>query len=486
VTRTVLGALALAAVGLCPGGEPAPAAEPRAGVPVELVLLGDEKLARIAVHVEVDGVSVSTIWDETFAKLFAYFDRDGNGALDAGEVARLPSARALHQAMATGFTPPIGPAPAVADLDRNGDGKASPDELGAFYRAAGLGNARIGVGRLPASAQLAGALLKALDTDGDGRVREAEWNNAAKALAKFDRNDDELIGADELVLKTVYPGAAGTVILTPPVADLPVPDVVAKLPLVLLPTAADANWASVIVKRDGRFRADDLTAARKRDAIQWVVKLTGGPGGAERFALRSGRLKVDGWVAAGKAGESLASARERFAPPAEPEKPDPTRNGLAWLVPIADRNGDGKLDGTERDAWLDLQAQIARGQAFVTLLDGGGLFELLDANHDGALSPRELRNALEVLNETGCVTNGALDPNKVPRVLFAVASRGYPRALALDSRRGPVWFRAMDKNGDGDVSRREFTGPLDVFEKLDRDKDGLLSAEEAGKAEIRK
>jgi hypothetical protein len=288
------------------------------------------------------------------------------------------------------------------------------------------------------------------------------------------------------VPKTVYPGAAGTVTLAPPVADLPVPDVVAKLPLVLLPTATDANWASVIAKRDGRFRADELTAAWKRAATQWVVKLTGEPGGADRFAARSGRLKVDGWVAAGKAVEVLASARERFAPPAEPEKPDPSRNGSAWLVPIADRDGDGKLDGTERDAWLDLQAQIARGQAFVTLLDGGGLFELLDANHDGALSPRELRSALEVLNETGCVTNGALDPNKVPRVLLAVASRGYPRALALDSRRGPVWFRAMDKNGDGDVSRREFTGPLPVFETLDRDKDGLLSAEEAGKAEIRK
>ncbi|MBN9118118.1 MAG: EF-hand domain-containing protein [Planctomycetes bacterium] len=118
----------------------------------------------------------------------------------------------------------------------------------------------------------------------------------------------------------------------------------------------------------------------------------------------------------------------------------------------------------------------------LTVLDGAGLFELIDTNHDGALSVRELRGAWDRLKEAGCVTAGAFDAKKLPRVLLVAASRGYPQTLALDARRGPAWFRAMDRNGDGDVSRREFTGPADVFDKLDLDKDGLISAAEAEKA----
>jgi hypothetical protein len=37
----------------------------------------------------------------------------------------------------------------------------------------------------------------------------------------------------------------------------------------------------------------------------------------------------------------------------------------------------------------------------------------------------------------------------------------------------------MDRNGDGDVSLREFLGPLELFRKLDRDGDGLISPDEA-------
>ena len=37
----------------------------------------------------------------------------------------------------------------------------------------------------------------------------------------------------------------------------------------------------------------------------------------------------------------------------------------------------------------------------------------------------------------------------------------------------------MDRNGDGDVSRREFLGTDEEFRRLDRDGDGLISAEEA-------
>ena len=44
---------------------------------------------------------------------------------------------------------------------------------------------------------------------------------------------------------------------------------------------------------------------------------------------------------------------------------------------------------------------------------------------------------------------------------------------------GPDWFQKMDRNHDGDVSRREFLGPRDQFDRLDRDNDGLIDPDEA-------
>ena len=51
------------------------------------------------------------------------------------------------------------------------------------------------------------------------------------------------------------------------------------------------------------------------------------------------------------------------------------------------------------------------------------------------------------------------------------------------STAGPLWFRKMDRNGDGDVSPREFLGTAEQFRRLDLDGDGLISVEEAEKAD---
>ena len=45
--------------------------------------------------------------------------------------------------------------------------------------------------------------------------------------------------------------------------------------------------------------------------------------------------------------------------------------------------------------------------------------------------------------------------------------------------RGPLWFRKMDRNGDGDVSRKEWLGTPEQFDAIDTDRDGLISADEA-------
>ncbi len=118
--------------------------------------------------------------------------------------------------MGNGFTPPVGAAPPLVEIDGGGDGKVTAEELAAFYRGARRRNRPDRRGSVAREYRVDGRPGQSLDLDGNGKVNEEEWKGAPVTLKKLDANDDELIGAGELVPKLVYPGAAGTILLTPP------------------------------------------------------------------------------------------------------------------------------------------------------------------------------------------------------------------------------------------------------------------------------
>jgi hypothetical protein len=66
-----------------------------------------------------------------------------------------------------------------------------------------------------------------------------------------------------------------------------------------------------------------------------------------------------------------------------------------------------------------------------------------------------------------------------------VASSGpaRPRGSGSTPVRGPLWSRKLDRNQDGDVSRREFAGTDEQFARIDTDGDGLISVVEADRAD---
>src|SRR5262249_31954097 len=95
---------------------------------------------------------------------------------------------------------------------------------------------------------------------------------------------------------------------------------------------------------------------------------------------------------------------------------------------------------------------------------------------------------------------GGLAPQQVPHFARVTVQRSFTAAsfgplplvaapstvqgaVPAPARKGPPWFQAMDRNGDGFVSPQEFLGPPELFRRLDLDGDGLLSAEEAWRAE---
>lgn len=458
---------------------------------LNLLFLADQPI-RVEIHLDLDGEDFVAFWNETFSRLFRFHDFDSDGRLDERELATVPAAVALRHAMANGFTPPTGASPRMADADRDGDHSVGELELASFYRAAGVGEVHVGAGVLPATRRLREALTERLDRDGDGAVDKAEWLDAVNSLAPLDRNDDELIGAGELVPGTVYPGVAGAMLLSPgpPIATAPMP----TIPVAILPAdLANESWTTTLAERLPAVQRAALSAVGDAPpATSWNIAIPSPS--SDRALLRTAKLRLDGWVAPGKAMAAHAAAKKSLEAAfakytgglADAKDAKQADDDLDWLVVRADRNRSGVLEPDEFSQWLAVQERVVRGHILLTVFDAAdGLFEILDEDHDGGLSPRELMTAWSRLNAAGLTAGETLPADPLPRVVLMAISQGYPDGYRWDSRGGPAWLRAMDRNRDGEVSRREFLGTDEDFANLDSDRDGFIGLGEADDREKR-
>jgi Ca2+-binding EF-hand superfamily protein len=491
---------------------------------------------RIRFHFAIDGRAADAAWNDGVNGLFAFRDRDGDGLLDASE--RTPFAQPARDRRELLIDGPVGVQPLRLTFNQK-DEKVTRAAFAEAVRASGMTG--IGLRVVPSRAdsrQLSDALFRHLDQSGDGRLSPDELKAGRERLTVLDADEDELVTAAELLGRVAT--NAGPVRVFP---GMRTPEPAAESTELIFLTADGAQAVKQLLAARGGARATSLKpnefggdgkkfAALDQDGNKvldsteltaWVRQppdlelavafdaATGqlivlapaappaGKNGGVAAALPGGRFEFEPPAGAPvKQWEQAATAlREQFkelakeAGTVERKQLENQPPALAFFD-FADRNGDGKLSADEIDAALKALAPLARCRIDVAFVDrGNGLFELFDRNGDDRLSLRELVDSVAVLKPFAG-SDGSVGPKDLVRqfqVRFAIdpipvgvlIQPGRP-VRGDDSVRpanAPAWFAKMDRNGDGDVSLREFVGPIELFRRLDRNGDGLVSADEA-------
>lgn len=104
----------------------------------------------------------------------------------------------------------------------------------------------------------------------------------------------------------------------------------------------------------------------------------------------------------------------------------------------------------------------------------GAMFQRLDKNHDGAVSKDEWPRAAQAFARLDTNSDGVLSQDESRR---AATPRQFMRQQRLN-RQIQRRVRRMDVNHDRAIAREEWRGMADVFDRIDADKDGKLTAAE--------
>jgi Ca2+-binding EF-hand superfamily protein len=459
---------------------PAPRGEVDAD-PKDGVISADELAEALRLSLGPFRVQTGRLSNGRTDDLFDHLDRDRDGQLTRSE---------LTAAQGT-----------LRRLDFDDDEMTSPGELEPFRATAeeekvedDAGRGARPVAAPPVVERVAGEsplraarlLLKKYDTgrDGDprrpdGRLSPEEFAVAADVFAGADRNGDGSIDAEEL--RRFLAGAPADLVL-----DVALP--------------ADATHRATA-------RVGGGALARHVQVRQF------GEGDVE-FAVGHVRLDVHVDDGAATAAEARRAAARRF------RSADSNRNGylegkelsaensspspFAGLTGLIDRDGDSKLYAPELDDFINRQLDAARARLVLNVSDQGrAIFRVLDLDLDRRLSAREVMRAADRVTSWDADGDGRVSADEIPYHFLVTLSPGGLSGLTAGSvagpgpavsslpspaprpgspARGPDWFRRMDRNRDGDVSRREFLGGRASFDRLDLDRDGLIDPDEASSA----
>ncbi len=376
----------------------------------------------------------------------------------------------------------------IERFDQNRDGRVQRGELAALVAQDNYLGRAFSVRSIADESedtQQDQSLFALLDDDQDGQLSKAEMTAAADRLRSRDADDDDVVRLLDFRAPTVPPAAR---------------------------------------RRNRDYRRDQGLELRKLEleSIYYVLgESTGQRNGldAASFSLTPGLFAEldanhDGNVDQRELAELLKARADvvvnvHFAPdtaekaPSEPQPPTlelerlsddliaagarsySSPSGLRIELPglqlalVATDLAPPPANGSR--AYSNWQVQVRAGRV------EDAVFGWLDVNHDERLKTRELAGAAARLAELDRDGQGHIVASDLPEQLSCNVVRGaaptdgagMSAQAAAPPSSLPAWLKAMDANGDGEISPREFLGTREQFTTLDKNGDGYLDSSEA-------
>lgn len=482
--------------------------------------LEDSRLIVLGLDLRSGQQSLASAWKEAVGRYYSLHDVDTNGAIQGDELATLPSADELQQMLRL---PVSDSAPRFADY-RPRDGKVTPFEFSSWLKLIGAGPFTVR-GASPRNARRQSAdvdLFAELDENGDKRLTADEVTRRINHLKRFDIDDDESLSVRELrpfdpgpqIMRTeAQPPASASVSLLAATSSTERRILVGALldhfdgkkkpgerdgKLSRDELGLDsAVFSSHDIDHDGHLDYEELGQFVRRPvaSVSYVAQLEKVPSTTEQISISGNTrlaeqagLQID-VQSPGKADDnewkrqfSEADADgNAYLDADEIDRFVPVRGQLRLL----DNNGDGMVLMEEWTRFARKRSLLSRVCVVLSVERGGAdLFEIIDSNDDGRLSFRELSQSAPRLIQAnaGSETAGAAKGYRLTIAPIALAEVREGVSIEPSSSGTPSWFDRMDRNRDGEVTIREFTGPLSRFGRLDLNGDDTISRIEAGQS----
>ncbi len=507
----------------------------------DLLYLAPKRPIVIRLHIRIDGQPLTEMRAAIARAIFDSLDADSNGVLEGSELAGIPSTELLAVAakgagkkatespnrpsdlskqhvtaeeLTAQLLPSIGtPFAIVVETGAKPAGKSAAERLAA------------GPYGSPQSDSLEmSSLLAILDANGDGRVTLDECTRVDELFHLLDLNDDETISRTELAEVAAAKNSSRKRATTP----------LSNLAGLLEPIdrqRTEEELARKLVEKYGRT-SPALAATRLGDPtprceldVALPKKLLERPS----VGLHAGSAMIEDdsiGLGAGKPDEvllRLGALPIELQAAESPPRPVSRSAYAKSLFKRADRDNNDYLDASEfastnlglgpdefkaidrdhngmifEEEWVAFMTvyQIVADHR-VTLTIAGAATDPIaqfDSNGDGRLTHNEWVRALATIRSWDTNHDGEISPDEIPRrfvgtfhlgTLSPAGNQSMAPMMGMTARpaaaasSAPAWFQKMDRNRDGEVSLREFLGPISVFRRLDANHDGYLQPDEA-------
>jgi len=512
-------------------------ADVQATDPVQILYLSETGIVVVNVTIQSGSSSLDAQFDAAVDHLQRQLDANRDGVVTVEEArGKVLTAEEARELQLTGERNVAAGDPDHAPKD----GRITTPELRAWLRRIGVQPLTVLIAPAalpdgPGSSEAQAPLFERLDSNQDGQLSPAELAAAQGTLQKLDRDDDESISIAELrpritpsFLSPSDPGQRPPLPFASPAAGDSVVQQVRRILQKYDVAPRDQKLSPTEIQiGESDFERLDLDRDGHLDSAEMRQLLAGLPPSLElsvdpkTATFESAGERAAATKASATGTISLAVGKTQIRFDLRPTVPINLKAAARTLVQGLDRNADGYLEAAEVSnrgmrgfSFADLdtdqnnkvfpdevEAALEFRQGLIqccTILEvseqGGTLFAILDADRDGRLSPRELRQLGDSLTLWDSDGNGHLSRAEIPLQYSVAIAQGSVASLlagsgaamgsspGADPRRGPLWFLRMDRNRDGEVSRREFLADQAFFDRLDVNRDDTIDSNEALKA----